>query len=134
MWDFSDTGSLRTLPVHREPIVGGTADTHTQKHVNPNNQPCGVYFCPGSGANSLLRFSKMLSGSSDQPLSPRHSLAIIISQPQLKDALGSKFLQSLVHVLPHGIEVLVSLVPQPKDLEGNTHEHREAGGELSPSI
>lgn len=76
----------------------------------------------------------MLSASSEQPLSPRHSLAIVISQPKLKDALGSKFLQPFVHVLPHGIEVLISLVPQPKDLEGNVDEHGEAGAGLSPSV
>lgn len=76
----------------------------------------------------------MFSASSEQPLIPRHSLAIVISQPKLEDALGSEFLQSLVHVLPHCVEVLISLVPQPKDLEGNTHEHGEAGGGLFLSI
>lgn len=39
IWDFPDTGSLRTLPVHRDLIVGETADTHTQKLVNPNKEP-----------------------------------------------------------------------------------------------
>ena len=70
--------------------------------------------------------------SSDQPFKPSYSLAIVISQPKFKDALGSKFLQSLVHILSHGIEVLVSLVAQPKDLEGNADECGEAGAGLFP--
>lgn len=73
------------------------------------------------------------TASSEQPFKPSHSLAIIISQPKLKDALGSKLLQSLVHIFSHGIEVLISLVPQPKDLEEKTDDQGEAGTGFLPS-
>lgn len=73
------------------------------------------------------------TASSEQPFKSSYSLAIIISQSELEDALGSKLLQSLVHIFPHGIEVLVSLVPQPKDLEENTDNHGEAGTGFPPS-
>lgn len=45
-----------------------------------------------------------------------YSLAIIITQPQLKDPLGTKLLQTLVHILAHGIEVLIGLIPKAKNL------------------
>lgn len=45
-----------------------------------------------------------------------HSLSIIIAQPQLKDPLGTKLLQTLVHILAHGIEVLIGLIPKAKNL------------------
>lgn len=45
-----------------------------------------------------------------------HSLPVIITKAQLKDALGAELLQPLVHILAHGIEVLVGLVPKTKYL------------------
>lgn len=47
-----------------------------------------------------------------------HLLPIIVTKAQLKDALGAKLLQSLVHVLAHGIEMLIGLVPKAKHLWG----------------
>lgn len=47
-----------------------------------------------------------------------HSLPIVIAHPQLKDPLGAELLQPLVHVLAHGIEVLIGLVPKTKHLCG----------------
>lgn len=47
-----------------------------------------------------------------------HSLPVVITKAQLKDALGTKLLQPLVHILAHGIEVLIGLVSKTKHLCG----------------
>ena len=44
------------------------------------------------------------------------SLPVVVAQPQIKDPLGAELLQPLIHVLAHGIEVLVGLVPEGKHL------------------
>ena len=46
------------------------------------------------------------------------SLPIVVAQPQIKDSLGPELFQPLVHVLAHGVEVLVGLVPKGKHLCG----------------
>lgn len=75
-WAFkADVG----FPRHRIPedtprALGadrGRDSRHTQKHVNPSNEPCGVHFCLGSRANSLPRslprcFQPALSSPSAQ--------------------------------------------------------------------
>lgn len=57
-------------------------------------------------------------GSGLQGGGPGHSLPIVIAHPQLEDPLGAELLQPLVHILAHGIEVLVGLVPETKHLCG----------------
>ena len=47
-----------------------------------------------------------------------HSLPVIVAQPQIKDSLGPELFQPLVHVLAHGVEMLVCLVPKGKHLCG----------------
>lgn len=47
-----------------------------------------------------------------------HLLAIVITHAQFKDALGAELLQPLVHILAHGVEVLIGLVAKAKYLCG----------------
>lgn len=47
-----------------------------------------------------------------------HSLPVVITKAQLEDALGAKLLQPLVHILAHGVEMLIGLVPKAKHLWG----------------
>lgn len=47
-----------------------------------------------------------------------HLLPVVITKAQLKDALGAKLLQPLVHILAHGVKVLIGLVPETKHLCG----------------
>ena len=58
-----------------------------------------------------------------------HSLPVIVAHSQLKDPLGTKLLQPLVHILAHGIEVLIGLVPKAKHLCG-----QRSGSEARPAV
>ena len=59
-----------------------------------------------------------------------HSLAVIVSEAEVKDAFCSKFFQSFVHVFSHGVVVFIGLVPQGKYLKRAHSQSRAAASML----